>query len=70
MNTIKRLALGIFTLTFGALLAHSYHIHNTKQLNDACARANNVYACKIISVPVEAPRVAYVEPTLLPPPAI
>lgn len=70
MNTLKRLSLGIFTLAFGALLAHGYHIHQIKQLNDDCARSNNVYACKIISVPVRAPEVAYVEPTLLPPPAI
>ena len=70
MNILKRLALGILTLAFGALLAHCYHIYQTKQLNDDCARTNNVYACKIISVPVKAPEIAYVEPTLLPPPAI
>ncbi len=35
---------------------------------DACARENNVYACKWVAQPAQAPRVVMVQPDLLPPP--
>lgn len=36
---------------------------------DKCAQVENVYRCKWVAVPVTAPRVAYLQPDLLPPPA-
>lgn len=66
------------TLTLAAMLAVSmagnfYALniaHKNGQALDACAKVQNVYACKAVAVPVDAPRVVEVSPALLPPPVL
>lgn len=51
----------------GGIYASSIKTDSQKAL-DACARQNNVYECKWVAQPAEAPRVVMVKPDLLPPP--
>jgi hypothetical protein len=37
---------------------------------EACAKANNVYACHMVPQPTEAPRVEYRQAAILPPPVM
>lgn len=66
------------TLTLAAMLAVSmagnfYALniaHKNANTLDACAKVQNVYACKAVAVPAEAPRIVEVAPALLPPPVL
>jgi hypothetical protein len=66
-------AIVMTAIAISATLGNGYWLrnaHNTGLQLDACAKSNNVYACKIDFVPVEEPRVVYKQAALLPPPAL
>jgi hypothetical protein len=56
-----------------ALAGNGYWLNQARikaQLLDACAKANNVYACHMVPQPTEAPRVEYRQAAILPPPVM
>lgn len=61
-----------YTAIASAAFIGGIYAGNTKTDNqralDACAKANNVYACQWVAQPSEPHRVVKVVPDLLPPP--
>jgi hypothetical protein len=63
----------LIALFFISATGHVFWIKDLNaQMNllDACAKANNVYACHMVPQPTEAPRVEYRQAAILPPPVM
>ena len=69
MKTILALT-AMLGLSMGANAYFLNNAHNVALHLDECAKANNVYSCKVSFEPTEAPRVVTVQAALLPPPAL
>lgn len=66
---INKPALALFGLLALSATANVFYTENQFSRDralDACAKEQNVYACKWVAQPVEAPRVVTVQAALLP----
>lgn len=67
-TTIILAAIAASSMAGNFYALNQYH-RNAVTL-DTCARELNVYACKAVAAPVEAPRIVTVTAPMLPPPVL
>ncbi len=71
-KTPMKLYLAMTALAIGSIALNVHFARESRTLDtmlENCARTENVYTCKLTAVPTVAPKVAYAERELLPPPA-